>query len=95
MPIVNTTQLSLSTERMLVAGKKTGHCPIFIELLYAHSFKIFDGILDDSKILQAAADAINLEKLELDEAHNSRVRKLQLLKGWRILLPAVFKICHK
>ena len=49
----------------------------------------------DCKILKASVISIKLEKLKLNEAHNCRVSKHQLLKWWKILLPAVFKICHK
>ena len=60
------------------------------------SFKIFDEQeLDNCKILKASSTSVELEQLKLDEAHNCRVGKDQLLKWRRVLTPAILKVCHK
>ena len=47
------------------------------------------------KILKSSTQPVILEKLKLDEAYDCKVRKHYLLEWWRILTPAVLKICHK
>ena len=52
-------------------------------------------MIDGYKILKAAAYSPVLEELKLDEAHNRRVGKHDLLNwGW-ILPPAVLKVCYE